>query len=132
MLARVHSDMMLPRAVPVVPIRELLSLFCIGLASWLLVSGVFAAAVWEIGSAPEGRALFAHLDVAVQSPNIVPALLVLVTPPGFVLRHAELLTAILLVLGVVGAIWLTAAAELRTETASVRAGHSNWQSLATP
>lgn len=101
------------------PPAVLLALFAIGLSSWLLVSGVFAAAVWHIDTAPEGYTLFAHLDAAVQGANVVPALLVLASPPGFVARRSVHLSAALLVLGVLGAVWLTAASDLRTSTASI-------------
>ena len=84
-------------------ITELLALFLVGLSSWLLVSGSFAAAVWEIEAAPEGSALFAHLDVAVQAPNVVPAVLVLCSPPGFIMRHTTALSAAILAIGVFGA-----------------------------
>ena len=113
------SSDMVGAAARTVPLRETVAFFCIGCSSWLLVSGVFAAAVWKIETAPEGSTLFAHLDVAIQTPNLIAALLVLATPSGFVPRHAMKLTAALLALGVFGAVWLTAAADLRTATASV-------------
>lgn len=92
---------------------------CVGLSSWLLASGVFATAVWLIGSAPEGAKLFAHLDVSVQMPNVLTAVLVLLTPEGFVARHCVLLSAVLLAVGVLGAAWLVAAAPYHTVTTSV-------------
>lgn len=109
----------LPAKSGLPPSAELLALFTIGLSSWLLVSGVFAAAVWHIDTAPEGYTLFAHLDVAVQSPNVVPALLVLTSPNDFVSRRCVPIAAALLVLGVLCAAWLTAASDLRTSTASI-------------
>jgi hypothetical protein len=106
------------RSVP--PVSELVGLYLIGLASWLLVSGVFAAAVWHIDTAPEGSTLFAHLDVAVQAPNLIPAVLVLASPSTtFIVRRSTMMTAAVLALGVIGAGWLTAASRLRTPSASV-------------
>ncbi len=98
---------------------ELLALFLIGLSSWLLVSGAFAAAAWELPNSPEGAKLFSYLDVSVQLPNVVPAALVLLMPAGFSARHSAALTAGLLALGVVGSCWLMLAASVRTSSLSV-------------
>ena len=101
------------------PAADALALYSIGLSSWLLVSGVFAAAVWHIDTAPEGFALFAHLDVAVQAPNIIPAFLVLSSPSAFVVRKSETMSGAILALGIMGAAWLTGASNLRTSTSSI-------------
>lgn len=90
-----------------------------GLSSWLLVSGVFAAAAWAVQDAPEHNALFAHLDVAVQTANLAPAILVLFTPKGWVGRHSHHLTGALLLLGTMAALWLLCASNFHTDTASV-------------
>lgn len=90
-----------------------------GASSWLLVSAVFAAAVWETQEAPESYALFAHLDVAVEVANVLPAVLVLFTREGWPSEHSELLCALLLTLGVADASWLALASSLRSEHASL-------------
>ena len=102
---------------------ELAALVAIGASSWTMVSGIFAAAVWELEASasppPEGYGLFAVLDLWTQLPNIVPAALVLFTPAGWLPSHAGHLTGVLLALGLADAIWLSNAASLRTSSDSI-------------
>ena len=101
---------------------ELAALVAIGASSWTLVSGVFAAAVWEVHRAdppPEGYKLFSVLDLWVQLPNLLPAFLVLFSPPGWVPAHAERLTGALLFLGLVDAVWLALGSNIATKTDSI-------------
>ena len=104
---------------PLAHMIEAVALLFMGASAWLLVSGVFAAAVWELKESPESYALFSHLDVAVQVPNVVPAALVLLTPEGWLAAHAKHCCAGLLALGVADAIWLAFASTVRTERTSV-------------
>lgn len=111
--------MVAPTELQPLPCWQFTALFFVGLSSWLLVSGVFAAAAWAVKDAPEKNALFSHLDVAVQTANLVPAILVLLTPKGWVGRHSRHLTGLLLALGTIAALWLLFAANFHTATASV-------------
>lgn len=97
------------------------ALFLVGASSWTLVSGVFASAVWEIRSAPEGYALFSSIDVAVQVCNVAPAALVLLAPEGWVDANSEHLTCSLLGLGLATAAWLCLVGS-RLQTASTSLG----------
>ena len=100
-------------------VADCAALVFVGLSAWLLVSGVFAAAAWEIGGAPERYALYSHLDVAVQVPNVVPAVLVLCTPEGWLAANALRCCGVLLLISVVDGVWLSCAASLRTEHDSI-------------
>jgi len=98
---------------------ESFAILLIGLSSWTLVSGIFAAASWQIAEAPEGNTLFAKLDLAVQLPNLVPVALLLFTPEGWIAVQSRAMTAALLVFGLVDSLWLALAFNVRTETSSV-------------
>ena len=71
--------------------------FVLGIGSWTLVSAVFAEASFFAAHLPEGKAIFAQLDLAVQCANAVPALLVVLLP-GLLDQRLVGVTGVLFVL----------------------------------
>ena len=68
--------------------------FVMGLGSWLCVTALFAEASYFVAHVPEGKAIFAQLDLAVQLSNVVPAALVLLLP-RVLDRHTTSLVGVL-------------------------------------